>query len=112
MNPTLLKARQAQKIAEIGEALRAAGIRSLEEQTEALGLSRSTTYHVVSARHKASGISARIIMQMLRSPRLPLPVREAILDYARAKIDGAYSDNKRQLERFRSRLDQEHLTCR
>ena len=75
MSPTLLKARQARKIAEIGEALRAAGARSLPAQT-----------------------------QMLRSPRLPSPVRAAIEEYAGEKASGVYGNNKRQQRRFLSWL--------
>ena len=49
MSPTVLKALQANKIAEIGAALHAAGICSLPEQVMALGLPRSTTYTIMRA---------------------------------------------------------------
>ena len=110
MSPTLLKARQARKIAEIGEALRAAGARSLPAQTEVLGLSRSTTYTIVCAEHKSTGISGKIIAQMLRSPRLPSPVRAAIEEYAGEKASGVYGNNKRQQRRFLSWLDAHRTT--
>jgi hypothetical protein len=110
-SPTLLKARQTSKIAEIGEALRAAGVITLNTQAEVLGLSRSTTYTVVAARHKNSGISGRILARMLRSDRLPLSVRAAIEDYAKEKLSGAYGGDKRHQRRFIARLEQERLSC-
>ena len=110
MSPILLKARQARKIAEIGEALRAAGARSLPAQTEVLGLSRSTTYTIVCAEHKSTGISGKIIAQMLCSPRLPSPVRAEIEEYAEEKASGVYGNNKRQQRRFLSWLDAHRTT--
>jgi hypothetical protein len=95
MSPTVLKAHQTQKIAEISEALRAAGARTLPEQTEMLGLPRSTTYTIMRAEHKSTGISGKIIAQMLCSPRLPSPVRAAIEEYAGEKASGVYGNNKR-----------------
>src|ERR1700732_147050 len=53
-----MKARQSRKILEIGEALVATGLPSLDAQAAALGLPRSTTYTIVSAEHKSTGISA------------------------------------------------------
>ena len=45
MSPVMwFKARQASKIAEIGEALRAAGMLTLPAQVKVLGLRRSTAY--------------------------------------------------------------------
>jgi hypothetical protein len=68
---TDLKARQSSKIREIGNALIAAGIVSLDAQAKALGLPRSTTWTILSAEHKGTGISARIICRMLNSEPLP-----------------------------------------
>ena len=97
MNPVIvLKMRQTRKIAEIGEALRAAGILSLNAQAAVLGLPRSTTYTVVCAEHKSTGLSAKIISQTLRSPRLPLPVRTKIEEYAKEKASGLYGSTNRQ----------------
>jgi hypothetical protein len=66
-----VKARQSSKIREIGEALITAGFVSLDAQAKALGLPRSTAWTILSAEHKDTGISARIICRMLSSERLP-----------------------------------------
>jgi hypothetical protein len=110
MSPTALKARQSSKIAEIGAALHTAGICSLPEQVMALGLPRSTTYTIMRAEHKSTGISGKIIAQMLCSPRLPSPVRAAIEEYAEEKASGVYGNNKRQQRRFLSWLDAHRTT--
>ena len=72
-NPSLadVKARQSSKIREIGEALITAGFVSLDAQAKALGLPRSTAWTILSAEHKGTGISARIICRMLSSKRIP-----------------------------------------
>jgi hypothetical protein len=98
------RARQNAKIREIGEAIVAAGLRSLDEQAEALGLSRSTTWTLLKGTHKGSGLTARIIAQILSAPDLPLPVRAKILEYLAEKTAGLYGDTERELRRFVQRL--------
>ena len=83
------RGRQTLKISEIGDAIAAAGLRSLGEQAEALGISRSTTWTVLRSKHKGSGLSARIIARMLSAPDLPLPVRAKVLEYLAEKTGGA-----------------------
>jgi DNA invertase Pin-like site-specific DNA recombinase len=56
-----MKARQSAKIRELREALVASGFLTLDEQSKALGLSRSTTWTILKGNHKASGLSAAII---------------------------------------------------
>jgi hypothetical protein len=56
-----MKAKQSSKIRKIGEALIAAGFRALDEQADALGLSRSTTWTILKGNHKNSGLSAATI---------------------------------------------------
>src|ERR1700730_11440830 len=70
---TDLKARQSSKIREIGNALITAGILSLDAQAKGLGLPRSTAWTILSAEHKGTGISARIICRMLNSEPLGAP---------------------------------------
>ena len=82
---TDLKARQSSKIREIGNALITAGIVSLDAQAKALGLPRSTAWTILSAEHKGTGISARIICRMLNSEPLPPLVRAKIVEYAKEK---------------------------
>ena len=70
-----VKARQSSKIREIGEALVTTGLVSLDAQAKVLGLPRSTAWTILSAEHKSTGISARIVSRMLSSERLPQLVR-------------------------------------
>ena len=79
------KARQVAKIKELGAALAADGFVTLDEQARALGLSRSTAWAVLKANHKASGLAAGTINQMLSSPALPTPARVTILTYVDEK---------------------------
>ena len=62
----------------------------LDDQANALGLSRSTTWTILKGRHKASGLSADIINRMLAAPRLPPLVRAKVLEYVEEKTAGRY----------------------
>jgi predicted DNA-binding transcriptional regulator AlpA len=95
-----MKARQSCKIRELGDALTTAGFLTLDEQARALGLSRSTAWAVLKANHKASGLAAGTVNQMLSSPALPPRVRGTILTYVDEKLAGLYGHNKTQLRRF------------
>ena len=64
-------ARQGTRIRELGGALVADGLVTLDDQARALGLSRSTAWAVLKANHKASGLAAGTINQMLSSQALP-----------------------------------------
>ena len=98
------KARQLSKIRELRLALRRAGLIGLDEQAQALGLPRSTTWKILKSGHKASGLSAMVISRMLSEPRLPPVVRTKILEYVREKADGLYGHGKRELLRFSARI--------
>src|SRR5215467_13368194 len=98
------KARQLCKIRELRLALRRAGLIGLDEQAQALGLPRSTTWKILKCGHKASGLSAMVISRMLSEPRLPPVVRTKILEYAREKAGGLYGHGKRELLRFSARI--------
>src|ERR1700720_413936 len=91
-----MKARQSAKIREIGEALVATGFVSLDAQTAALELPRSTTYTILSAEHKSTGISAKIVCRMLSSQRLPSLVRAKVIEYAAEKAAGLYGGTRRR----------------
>jgi hypothetical protein len=95
-----VKARQATRIRELGAALAADGLVTLDEQAIALGLSRSTAWAVLKANHKSSGLAAGTINQMLSSPALPPRARATILTYVEEKLAGSYGHNKNQLRRF------------
>jgi hypothetical protein len=78
----------------------AAGLRSLDEQAGTLGLSRSTTWTLLKSTYKGSGLTAKIIAQILSAPDLPLPVRAKVLEYLAEKTAGLYGDTERELRRF------------
>jgi hypothetical protein len=61
---TILKALQCAKIAELREVLLRSGYPSLDKQAVALGLSRSTTWAVLQAGHKSSGLCGKIERQI------------------------------------------------
>jgi hypothetical protein len=105
------RALQAEKIREVGEALVSSGLVTLDEQAEALGLCRSTTWTILQANHKNSGLSANVINIMLDSPRLPPAVRAKILEYVEEKIAGRYGHGSLQLSRYAERLHaSKHVT--
>ena len=102
---TKTKARQGARIKEIGAALTASGLFTLDEQARALGLSRSTAWVVLKANHKASGLTAATINRMLSSPVLRPSARATILKYVEEKLAGLYGHNKIQLRRFAARFN-------
>ena len=99
-----LKARQSAKIKQLGDALVAAGHHALDEQARVLGLSRSTTWTILKANHKSSGLSAAIINRMLATPQLPPRVRLKIFEYIDEKRAGLFGDDQVGVRRFVSRL--------
>ena len=100
-----MKALQCSKIREIGAALISAGFVSLDQQAGALGLCRSTTWTILQAEHKNSGLSATVVNRMLGSPRLPGPVRAKVIEYVREKLAGRYGHSKAQLHRFADQVE-------
>src|SRR5262245_21938751 len=89
------KVRQALKIREIKSALISSGLMSLDEQAKALGLCRSTTWTVLTGKHKATGLSAATVNRMLSSPELPPLVRTKVVKYAVEKSAGYYGRTRR-----------------
>ena len=57
----IMKSDPSFPIQRIGDALVAEGFVTLDEQAKALGLSRSTTWTILRANHKKSGLSAAIL---------------------------------------------------
>src|SRR5262249_61176900 len=74
-----MKARQSSKIRELVEAVKSAGVLTLDEQAKALGLPRSTAWTIRKASHKASRLFASIINRMLDAPEFPPLSRTKIL---------------------------------
>ena len=100
-----MKARQCAKIAELRKILEQAGYYSLREQAVVLGLSRSTTWALLKANHKASGVSGSIIKRMLRSAALPLAVRQWIDEYVGEKLAGKYGHRRNRLRIFKAQVE-------
>jgi hypothetical protein len=84
----------------IGAALRAVGYVTIDQQATVLGLCRSTTWVVLQAHHKASGLNATTINRMLAAPNLPATVRAKILDYVEEKSAGLYGHSRSQRRKF------------
>ena len=100
-----MKARQCAKIAELRRVLLEAGLHSLNKQAIALGLSRSTTWAILQANHKCSGLSGSLIKRMLRSRELPPGARQWIEEYVAEKLTGAYGHKRDRLRVFRAQVD-------
>jgi len=103
------KSQQSNKIKEIGHALVVSGLACLDQQANALGISRSTAWTILNAKHKTSGLSALVINQMLMAPQLPPLARARVFEYIEDKIAGAYGHSQQQIRRFASRLAAERL---
>lgn len=102
--PQTFKERQSAKLKELSDALIAAGFLSLDEQATALGLSRSTTWTILKAKHKNYGLSGSLINRILKRPGLDRRIRAKIVEYVQEKASGCYGHNKIQLRRFKERL--------
>ena len=99
-----VKERQRSKINELSNALVEAGFLSLDEKATALGLSRSTTWTILTAKHKNSGLSWAVINRILQRSKLDPCVRAKLIEYVREKLSGSYGHNKTQLRRFKKSL--------
>jgi hypothetical protein len=99
----MFKAKQSAKIRELREALISAGLVTLDQQTKALGLSRSTTWAILRGDHKCSGLSAAIINRLLEAS-LPRTAKSKVLEYIDEKCAGVYGHRKSQINSFRSRV--------
>ena len=97
------KARLASKLAEIREALIAAGCDTTAKQAAVLGVSRSTAW-VVLNRDRRAGPSAKVIKRILSSPKLPAAVRRKVEEYVEEKISGQYGHSKGRTQRFRDQF--------
>lgn len=109
--PDGMKERQTSKIKELADTLLAAGFASLDEQASALGLSRSTTWTILRAKHKNYGLSAALIGRVLSKADLNPRVRAKFIEYAREKAAGKYGHNNSQLRRFAQHLNEPTATA-
>src|SRR3974390_3406847 len=99
-----IKARQTAKIREIGVAVASLGFTGLDLQAKTLGLSRSTTWTILNANHKSSGLSAKVINRMFAAPNVPARVRTKIIEYAEEKVAGRYGHSNVARNRFATLL--------
>ena len=99
-----VKERQSFKIKELSDALVKAGLLSLDGQATALGLGRSTTWTILTAKHKNYGLSGAVINRILQKSNLDPRVRAKLIEYAREKLAGYYGHNQTQLRRFKESL--------
>jgi len=97
------KARQASKLAEIRETLKAAGCGTTAKQAAVLGVCRSTAWALLN-RDKRVGPSANVIKRILSSPNLPPGARRKVEEYVEQKITGRYGHSEVRTEAFRDRL--------
>jgi hypothetical protein len=81
-------------------ALRRAGFVALNDQARALGLSRSTTWKLLQADHKTSGLHAGLICQMLAHEELPSAIRSVLRQYVIEKARGDYGHSLARRRRF------------
>jgi len=102
-----MKARQAEKIAEIVEALASLGFDSLDAQAKVFGLCRSTMWVIRKHDYKSSGLSARVINCMSSSEQLHARVRVKIIEYVVEKAAGLYGHRRAQRRRFVAQLNAE-----
>ena len=65
-------------IQHIAEALIKAGYTSLDEQTKALGLSRSTAWTIVKTKHKLGRLNTKTMRCILTNPKTPVSIRAII----------------------------------
>ena len=107
-----MKTLQADKIREVGLALVVSGFTCLDQQANALGISRSTAWTILNAKHKTSGLSAMVINQMLMASQLPPLARAKLLEYIEDKIAGVYCHSPQQVRRFAARLMTEGFRSR
>ena len=97
------KARQTAKLAEIHEALVAAGCDTTAKQAAVLGIGRSTAW-VLLNRDKRAGPSAKVIKRILSSPQVPMSVRQKIEQYIEEKVSGLYGHSETATRFFRNQF--------
>jgi hypothetical protein len=97
------KARQASKLAEIRQALIAAGCDTTAKQAAVLGVGRSTAWALLNLDRRA-GPTAIVIKRILSSPNLPPVARRKFEEYVEEKVGGLYGHSERRTQAFRDKL--------
>ena len=89
------KEKQALKLAEIREALVAAGYNTTAKQAAVLGVGRSTAWWLLNHDRRA-GPSAKVIKRILSSPQMPKRVRRKVEQYVEEKVRGVYGHSEQR----------------
>jgi len=97
------KERQALKLAEIREALVAAGYNTTAKQAAVLGIGRSTAWWLLN-HNKRAGPSAKVIKRILLSPQMPKRVRRKVEQYVEEKVRGVYGHSEQRTRWFSEQL--------
>ena len=93
------KERQALKLAEIREALVAAGYNTTAKQAAVLGVGRSTARWLLN-HDKRAGPSAKVIKRILSSPQIPKRVRRKVEQYVEEKVRGVHGHSEQRTQWF------------
>jgi hypothetical protein len=93
------KERQAFKLAQIREALVAAGYNTTAKQAAVLGIGRSTAWWLLN-HDKRAGPSAKVIKRILLSPQIPQRVRRKVEQYVEEKVRGIYGHSEQRTQWF------------
>ena len=93
------KERQALKLAEIREALVAAGYNTTAKQAAVLGIGRSTAWWLLN-HNKRAGPSAKVIKRILLPPQIPKRVRRKVEQYVEEKVRGVYGHSEQRTQWF------------
>ena len=93
------KERQALKLAEIREALVAAGYNTTAKQAAVLGVGRSTAWWLLN-HDKRAGPSAKVIKRILLSPQISKRVRRKVEQYIEEKVRGIYGHSEQRTRWF------------
>ncbi len=97
------KAKQASKLAEIREALIAAGCNTTAKQAAALGVCRSTAWALLN-RDNRVGPSTKVIKRILCSPKLPPAARRKVEEYVEGRISGLFGHTDIRARWFRDQI--------
>ena len=100
---------QRQKIEQIARTLAECGFVALDEQGLRPRFVAQHAWTIIRGTHKTSGLCASTINRMLATGRLPLRVRQKLLEYIAAKMSGAYGDREHRLKAFASRISPVHM---
>src|SRR6516164_7879427 len=101
------KEKQALKLAEIREALVAAGYDTTAKQAAVLGVGRSTAWWLLN-NDRRHGPSAKVIKRILSSPQIPKRVGRKVEQYIEDKIRARYAHSEQRTHWFGAQFHIHH----